>query len=69
MIKLNRINGEVFYLNIDLIETIEEKHNTIIKLTSGNKYIVKNSINEIIQNIISFKKQIHKKDISFGNEV
>ncbi|NBI07863.1 flagellar FlbD family protein [Senegalia massiliensis] len=60
MIELSRINGEIIFINIDLIEIVEETPNTVIKLTNGNKYIVRESGKEIINKIIAFKQKVKK---------
>ncbi|MBS4539851.1 flagellar FlbD family protein [Clostridium sp. D2Q-11] len=58
MIELNRLNGERIYLNLELIELIEETPNTVIRMTNGNKYIVIEKGEEIIDKIINFRKQV-----------
>jgi len=55
VIKLHRLNGTVFYLNPEHIELIEETPNTVVTLTNGHKYVVKESIDEIIELIVEFK--------------
>lgn len=59
MIELNRINGEKIYLNLDLIELIEETPNTVIRMTNGNKYIVREKSKEIIEKVIRFKRKVN----------
>lgn len=61
MIMVKRLNGESFAINEGLIETIEERPDTVITLTNGNKYIVKEKIVDIIQKIKEFKEDILKK--------
>lgn len=61
MIMVKRLNGESFAINEGLIETIEETPDTVITLTNGNKYIVKEKIVDIIQKIKEFKEDILKK--------
>ena len=58
MIKLHRLNGTSFYLNPDHIELIEETPNSVITLTNGHKYVVKETVEEIIDSIIEFKGSI-----------
>ncbi len=47
MIELTRMNGTKFMLNFNLIVTIEDTPDTVITLTDGKKYIVKESSHEI----------------------
>lgn len=58
MIKVTRLNGKDYYINFDLIETIEETPNTVITLRDGKKYIVSESPEEIIKRIADFKRKL-----------
>lgn len=58
MIELTRFDGSNFVINCELIETIEETPDTVIATTSGKKYIVKESIDEIIEKVIKYKSKI-----------
>jgi len=58
MIILTKLNGIQFALNCDMIETISENPDTTIFLTNGNIHIVKESIQEIIQKTIDYRRQI-----------
>jgi len=59
MIKLTRFNGNVFVLNDDLIEVIDETPDTIIKLSNDKKIVVKEGVDEVIEKIIKYKRKIH----------
>lgn len=59
MITLTRLNGERFTLNIDMIEIMEETPDTIITLTNGKKVVVRESIRQIKQDIIQFRRRIY----------
>jgi len=59
MIELTKINGQAFFLNCELIETIEEKPDTIITLFTGKKLIVKEPMNEIFKKFIEFKNKAY----------
>ena len=58
MIKLTRLNGSVYVLNCDLIETIEATPDTVISTTEAKKYICKESVDEVIARTIEFKGMI-----------
>jgi flagellar protein FlbD len=58
MIILTRLNGVTFALNCDLIETITENPDTTIHLINGNFHIVKESMVEIINQSIAYRRQI-----------
>lgn len=57
MIVLTRQNGSLFALNDELIEIIEEHPDTTLKMTDGKVYIVSESMEEIIEKIIEFRKR------------
>jgi len=58
MISLTKINGEEFFLNDDLIETVSSTHDTVITLTNGNKLIVKERGEDIIEKVKAFRSSI-----------
>lgn len=58
MIVLSRLNGEQFALNCDLIETMQTNHDTIIRLSNGNSYIVSETVDEIIEKIKEYRKSV-----------
>lgn len=57
MITLTKLNTQGFALNSDLIETIEETPDTVITMTNGNKYVVKETTQEVIDKIIDYKRK------------
>jgi flagellar protein FlbD len=59
MIKLTRFNGNVFVLNDELIEVMEETPDTVIKLSNDKKMVVKEGVDEVIEKIIKYKRKIH----------
>lgn len=59
MIYVTRLNSKEFAINPDLIETLEETPDTVITLTNENKYVVKESIEEIIIRITDFRRRCH----------
>lgn len=58
MIKLTRLNGTQFALNCEMILVVEATPDTVISLTDGNKMIVRDTVDEVIQKVIAYKKQI-----------
>lgn len=58
MIELTRLNGSTFTLNSDLIEIVEETPDTVITLSTGRKFVVKESRQEIKNLVKSYKKEI-----------
>lgn len=58
MIKVTRMNREIFYINPDLIELLEETPDTLITTTTGKKLIVKESAEQIIDEMVGFKHKV-----------
>lgn len=58
MIEVTKLNDEKFVLNAELIKTVEATPDTVITITTGNKYIVRESVEEIIQKVVAYKRQI-----------
>ncbi len=58
--KLNKLSDEQYTLNSDLIETIEERPDTIIRLVNGKHFIVSESAAEVISRIIAYKRSIYR---------
>lgn len=65
MIVVTKLNGTTFALNEDLIETIEETPDTNIRLTTNHYHIVKESMHEVIDKIVHFKR-LHDRSTSFS---
>jgi flagellar protein FlbD len=59
MIYVTRINQQPFVLNSDLIEHIEATPDTIITMTNGQKLVVKESADAVVEKIVAFRRSIH----------
>jgi flagellar protein FlbD len=58
MIEVTKLNDKKILINADLIETVEETPDTIISFTTGRKFVVKESRQDIKNLVISYKKEI-----------
>jgi flagellar protein FlbD len=58
MIRLTRINRVPLVLNSDLIEHVEVTPDTVIAMTTGQKFMVSESADEVIQKVIEFRRLI-----------
>ncbi len=58
MIHVTRINRVPLVLNSDLIEHVETTPDTVITLTTGQKFMVLESADEVIRRVIGFRRQI-----------
>jgi len=62
MILLHSLNGSEFYLNNDLIVKVEALPDTVITLTDGRTLRVKEAPQEILEEIIRYKRRIFLKN-------
>jgi len=58
MIHLTRINHVDLVLNADLIEHVERTPDTVISLTTGQKFVVLETAEEVIQKVVEFRRAI-----------
>ncbi len=58
MIELTRLNHVPLVLNSDLIEHIEATPDTVITLTTGQRFLVLESSDEVVRRVIAFRKAI-----------
>ncbi len=58
MIKLTGLNKKEFILNAEIIEKIEVVPETLITLINGKKYLVIESTELVIQEILKYKRKI-----------
>jgi|HigsolmetaAR203D_1030402.scaffolds.fasta_scaffold00030_58 flagellar protein FlbD len=68
MIQVTRLNGKPFVLNAVLIETVEETPDTIITLTNGRKYIVRENMTEVIALVKDYMRHIGAFQISVKSQ-
>jgi flagellar protein FlbD len=58
VIRVTRLNGERFALNPDLIERVEGHPDTVAFLVDGTKYVVKESVDEVLLEIREYRAGI-----------
>ncbi len=61
MIKLEKLNGTTVVVNAELIETIEAGPDTVLNLATGNRYLVRNPVDEVIALIVEYKKKVYSE--------
>ena len=57
MIKLTRLDGEAFILNADLIRFIEKRPDTFITLTTGERLIVSESMDDVVDRAVDYQQR------------
>ena len=56
MIKLTRLDGEMFVLNAELIRYVESRPDTFVTLTSGERIIVKEPLDEVMTRAVKYQQ-------------
>lgn len=59
MIKLTRLGGEPFILNADLIRYVEARPDTFITLTTGERLVVGESMDEVLRRAVAYQQAKH----------
>ena len=58
MIYVTRLNHKPMVLNSDLIEQIDTTPDTVISLTTGQKIMVLESSDELVERVVKFRRSI-----------
>jgi len=59
MIKLHKLNGAEIVVNAELIESIEAAPDTVLNLATGNRFLVKDTVQEVVDKTIEYKKKVY----------
>lgn len=59
MIKVLRLNGKEVAVNADMIKFIEATPDTLLTLSTGDKLMVQEPVDEVIEKLIQFKRLVH----------
>ncbi|MFC1692526.1 flagellar FlbD family protein [Candidatus Latescibacterota bacterium] len=60
MIKLTRINDSAIVINAEHIEFVEALPDTIVTMTNGQKILVKEPLDDVIERTKDYKRSIIK---------
>jgi flagellar protein FlbD len=58
MICLTRLNRIPLVLNADLIEHIETTPDTVVILTTGQRFMVRETPDEVIERVVKFRRSL-----------
>jgi flagellar protein FlbD len=56
VIRLNRLDGEAFLLNAELIKYVESRPDTFITLTTGDRIVVTQSMDEVMRRALEYQQ-------------
>ena len=66
MISVTKLNGRELVVNADLIEFVECTPDTLISLTTGRKIMVKETVEDIVQRVMSFRRKSRSHPVPVG---
>jgi flagellar protein FlbD len=58
MICLTRLAGSEVVINADLIVTVEKTPDTVITLTTGDRIMVKESVDDVVERAAAFRHRV-----------
>jgi flagellar protein FlbD len=58
MISVTRLKGQPVALNPDMIESVEENPDTTIRLTSGEKLLVRESLVQVVELVANYRRYL-----------
>ncbi|MDD5790323.1 MAG: flagellar FlbD family protein [Spirochaetia bacterium] len=58
MISVTRLDGNIYWINPHMIESMEKTPDLTITFLSGKKVVVKDSPEELIQRIVSYRRRL-----------
>ncbi len=56
MIKVTRLDGEVFLLNAELIKYVESRPDTFLTLTTGDRVVVAEDPDEVLRLVVEYQQ-------------
>jgi flagellar protein FlbD len=59
MIRLTRLNNRPLMVNSELIKFIENAPDTVITLVSGEKIVVLETAEEVLNRIVEYRRRLH----------
>ncbi|HHW13638.1 MAG TPA: flagellar FlbD family protein [Firmicutes bacterium] len=58
MITLHRLDGKEFVINADLIETVEATPDTVVTLSNGHKYLVREPVAAVVRESVRYRRRL-----------
>lgn len=58
MIQLTRLNGQPLIINSDMIKLIENAPDTVISLVNGEKFVVRERGDQVLDLIVQFRRRV-----------
>ncbi len=59
MIRVSRLDGTELVINAELIELVETTPDTVLSLTDGKKFIVREPLEEVVERVIAYRQRAY----------
>jgi flagellar protein FlbD len=63
MITVTRLNGRMVVVNAELIKFVEATPDTLITLTSGEHFMVKEKVDDIVERAVEYARRVRSFQI------
>lgn len=67
MIQLTRLNKQPLWVNSDLIKYVEGSPDTLLTLMGGDKIVVREACEAVVERVIAFRRRVLEGLISPGS--
>lgn len=61
MIILRKLNGSEVVVNAELIESVEATPDTVVNLVTGNRFVVKDTVSEVIEKVVQYRIKVYSQ--------
>ena len=61
MIKLTKLNGSDIVVNAELIESVEATPDTVINLATGNRFLVRDGVQDVVDKVVEYRKKVYSE--------
>ena len=68
MIRLTRLNSQPLAVNSDLIKFVENAPDTVLTLINGEKVVVRETTDQVIERMIAFRRAVLGGTAGAGND-
>jgi flagellar protein FlbD len=58
MISVTRLDGSLLVVNAELVLTVEKTPDTMIRLTTGDRFLIREPVAEVIERVVAYQQRI-----------
>lgn len=63
MIAVTKLNGTPVVINAELIESVEKTPDTVISLATGNRFVVRETVDEVVAKVVEYRKKVNSERV------